>query len=462
VRIFLRDVCTQNICHHLMKLNHADAQVQVYRLDTLSKPSVTLASPKGCVAFAASGETGILAVAQRTSVRMFEWKGISAPFYQLSPVSGAPARAGLHSYGPSNATSFDQVADYELDPMYQVTHPQEGARVRRNSASNLLLALGATTAAPPVHAAIINVSWLGPLLCLSVIRRADVSLHREDKGIPVLTLVEASDEYSGTGVQKRDASKSDTGYRLSYLFVHPFTGELLREIRAGQAPPIDATGTPSAVPTQADTPTTSMVAAVSALLGTAGASSCASQAQTSPAAFAAVNNWGVASVIRSYSQDVIRRRASSVDIDPFGVAFSEVADQRASRADSADSWDEISSGDARTTTALNLMVALDFEPPQQGRTLQDGSKSDRPYRSNQVEPRPKPPGVGVARAVGMVVEDQGPNSAKLQAHAHRVDFGGYPLAVYASPNFPYLISAQVRRMLYHLSFLLCSAGRRYC
>lgn len=51
---------------------------------------------------------------------------------------------------------------------------------------------------------------------------------------------------------------------------------------------------------------------------------------------------------------------------------------------------------------------------------------------------------GVARAIGYVVEDEGPYSASLTAHEHRIDFHAYPLALYASPSFPYVIGLEVR------------------
>lgn len=189
------------------------------------------------------------------------------------------------------------------------------ARKRRNSAGNLLLALAAAAAASasPAAAAVSCMTWVGPLLVLGVIRRRDAQLVRDREGIDgdgagdaarrssVGRLSTAGSEAgpSATSLHLvRDAAvpssaaagpsgsvsetapePADTGYRLTYLFLHPWTGQVMHEVQGGVAPPLDSAGVPSAVLPPPPEPGSgfppSAASAVDAALSLLGASSLA-------------------------------------------------------------------------------------------------------------------------------------------------------------------------------------------
>jgi hypothetical protein len=401
----------------------------------------------------------MLALCTKTSVHVFSWRSGPLPFGHMPTVAAGSLRdvnslAGLPADGGVSAC-FDLRHVYALEPVTPVRSTQEHGRKRRNSAANLLLALAAAAAASaaPAVAAINHIAWMGSLLVLAVIRRKDAELGgaAEERSASVLEL---ASEGGGAASVSGASAEVDTGYRLSYLFLHPWTAQVLHEVRAGVAPALDASGSPSVVlPAAADAvagaPVTS-AAAMEGALAVAGASVVSTPppaiipgsgavGQASVSATGLLNQpWGSIVVCKeSAAASHVHRahRASAIEdnsrrLHPGDVDTAAGRSDGRTRSDSDSSFVFTGEEDGGVQSGSCILVAV-------GNT-RSPSADDTALLTTAGPPR------GL-QAVGCTVEEEGGQFAPTIRQAPQLShlrFTALPYGLYASPCFPYVISLQ--------------------
>jgi len=173
------------------------------------------------------------------------------------------------------------------------------------------------------YISIVSATWVGQLLCLYVIHRRDIAVHVGSREAAALASVNDDDDrhQSGmTGITTAAAASEsphlvrlgqidaptlslydplrvperlDTGFELVYIFIHPWTGQVMEKVRAGPAPPLDVNGYPTMSPAdvsqQSQQTTSPEVAAAVAALNSAKAAAATASA-TLTAAINASNN----------------------------------------------------------------------------------------------------------------------------------------------------------------------------
>jgi len=237
--------------------------VQLSRLNSLARPFATVPPAKGHVRATAAGPSGRLAVASRVAVRVYAYTGLTQSL-------NTPCSVSVSGSSPAGAGALSLLCEYTLAPVLSpaltealaaVAAHAGGERPRRNSSAAALLGAfgsggtgpwGGGTNSGHNFVCIVSTQWVGDALCVGVVRRVDVALYDdaldEEDSVPVLCLVEDAETWTGTGASPaatRSGSVPDTGFRLSYLYLRVGADgapHIVREVRAGQAPPLDANG----------------------------------------------------------------------------------------------------------------------------------------------------------------------------------------------------------------------------
>lgn len=254
-----RRVCARNqtftipirsiTCHYR---SHADGFVNAHHIDTAAapgtaKPLGSLAGVKGSLCATPIPTAGILVAATRTSVKLFKWTGGPQPV--PSPLATA---AGSKPAPPLRSLPFAPAAEHVVTGSIPASAlANSGTRKRRGS---IIGGGGGVTPAGNPHVCVVSVGWTGCLLRIAVIHRSDVVLHPESDdeppqtqlGDPEASPYDDSDCAGGGYYASGGSAEADTGYTLSHLFMRPWSGAIVRQVRCGSAPPLDAAGFPTA------------------------------------------------------------------------------------------------------------------------------------------------------------------------------------------------------------------------
>ena len=444
-----------------------DGNVASHFLSALSKPPfpMTPTGKGGVQLIAPSNELGILCVTTRTGLRLLQWQGVSTIKGVTSPLFTAFAEHEVQAILPASAAFASS------------------DRRRRGSFIGIPVGIPPAKTASP-HICITTVSWVGVLLVVGIIRRADVSLHEEVDDVPIVNLVGGAS--GGETPDDEDARISPytcTGYALSYLFMHPWTGRVLREVRCGAAPPLDATGYP--VPARrgdgsdasSSGPGSSGLASADGYFSSPGAVAAAEEAasnmvellgpgwSSSPLCQAVVSGGKGSAPLNSATAGangrvipgwgpaaILKEPSAGLFVDPAleGGGVRGAAMGRSGRRGSVGSTgsrDSTSSrggaggggGEDDAAAGAVVLVGIAREPPASA-VDSDGAPINSPVGGLYlVGPTLCADGsLGRAHTAG-----SGGHSAALHAgHATPIAFTSYPVSLYASPNFPYLLAAQ--------------------
>ena len=200
---------------------------------TTSRPLGTLPGLKGALSVLPIPTAGVLVVATRASVKLFNWAGGAGPV--PSPLSARSKAAPA-----LKALPFTACGEHAIVGTIPASALASG---RRRSGS--VAGLRGSSSPGNLHVCVTRVAWTGSLLCVAVIHRADVVLHQpsadvdDDDEPPTTTLGDSSDAGDAA------PSEADTGYVLSHLLLSLRGGALVRQVRCGPAPPLDAAGLPT-------------------------------------------------------------------------------------------------------------------------------------------------------------------------------------------------------------------------
>ena len=455
-----------------MRLTSAgDGLAQVHALNALGKVSAVL-SPTTAWHFMAPNAThGLVCLASRTTIRLHQRQiGPTVRDDLASPVV-ARASAAL-------SAAYVAVVEHTLTamlPAAAVELTSQRDRRRRGSTAGHAAERPVSLTGPDGQIAIVCVAWVGQLLCVGVIHRAGVRLYDETTAaVDVVDMRNGGDDVEG---RAGSAAATGTGYVLTYLFLHPMTGDPLREILAGPAPPLDASGAPTSAPRLLDASSageatsavvgsagdsiTESTALVVSLLGggrsasapqTAGSATAATAAAAAQAA-ASIPGWGGVALVRDALLDgegdiapipyTLRQRARAASDDDGGGDGGERRSRSGSAIDSsaaATGASTLVSSDRRLSDASTPgnelatagRVFLTLAAP----VAAGGSIHGRDDVSSAL------------RAVSRVVAGNGRLLDSAHAGAMQAQrrpallHTAYPVALHASPNFPYVIAAE--------------------
>jgi len=194
------------------------------------------------------------------------------------------------------------------------------------------------------YISIVSATWVGQLLCLYVIHRRDIAVHVGSREAAALASVNDDDDrhQSGmTGITTAAAASEsphlvrlgqidaptlslydplrvperlDTGFELVYIFIHPWTGQVMEKVRAGPAPPLDVNGYPTMSPAdvsqQSQQSTSPEVAAAVAALNNAKAAAATASATLTAAINASNNSPEDSSLMLLVDQATIAEKAA--------------------------------------------------------------------------------------------------------------------------------------------------------
>lgn len=216
----------------------------MHSLDGLTLPGIPIPFSNGCVSMEPSPATGLLCIVHRNSLKVMAWQpGAVSTAPPMAP--GSKADAAAAAIGNNMFTLVSEHFFGDVDAIEAAGRPPI-QRSRSMSIIPLGLAAAAASAAAASagedssgrsrpdtpHLLITRATWSGPLLCVSIVHRRDIPLYAEEDHVP------NTDVYDSHAVP--DAV--DSGYQLSYAFLHAFTGQVFRTIGAGPAPALDAFG----------------------------------------------------------------------------------------------------------------------------------------------------------------------------------------------------------------------------
>jgi hypothetical protein len=219
----------------------ADSGAFLHPIDGLSRPGILVPGSVGCTLIATSANGSLLALGSRTKVQVLAWNGDGAG--GLAAATAPPARGGAAAAAAVIEALFTVLLDKPIGAGAAAAELAASSANRDRSAGSTGF-LGFSSSKQPQAAGgattvcVTRLTWMGGLLSVGVVHRSSTSLgDGEDE-------VHATDA-TGAGLDGSAGfvgSRADTEHCLTYLLIQPWTGQVMREVRAGPAPPLDVTG----------------------------------------------------------------------------------------------------------------------------------------------------------------------------------------------------------------------------
>lgn len=394
-------------------LSLADTVVSIHPLDDLAHPLVCLSSLKDTIGVSVNPQLGLLAVATRTAVHVYSWSHHVTAWDVVHDVEVGKQREMKLVAAPDNngASLMLPVTEYRLEPWHASTREADTRRRHTSLVAPLASMSASVSAAGAGSACIVSLSWLGSLLCASVVHRADVSLQPPlDSHITHLCAEPVAAMEGG--------ASGSVPYVLSYVMVHPLTGKVVKECQAGVAPNLDAAGVLHLSYTIDQLSTGSAPVPSGVGVTTAGWAPGAS-ADVAGGVVHSVSpggSWGMACLLRGATEDFSTRTDARMQRHVTVSTAGEVAHHTASPASIP-----IPSG-----PLFSLVVAQDRSVPVSAGGGSGGLS-------------PSVPSLSVSAVCMHELRDDVMPTLSIPP----VQLPSQPISMFGSPNFPYICSLHV-------------------